>query len=69
MEAGGFKQIHRAERIHFEIKNWDVACFVVRGLSRTMNDKIEAIRTEERFEGGAVANVYIIVIEVLSDLA
>ena len=43
MEARGLEQVDRAKRINFKIKNGDVACFVVGGLSRTVNDEIEAL--------------------------
>src|SRR6516165_884203 len=65
MKARGFQKIDRAERVYFKVKNRDIARFVVRGLCGTVNDQIEPLRTEESFEPVAVADIQIVISEVL----
>ena len=69
MEARGFEQIDRAERIHFKIENGNVPRFVVGGLRSAMNDEIEAVGAEQSFHADAVANVQLMVSEVPRDAA
>src|SRR5262245_43664047 len=42
-----FQKVHRAEGIDFEIKNRNVARFVVRGLGGTMHDQVETHAAEQ----------------------
>jgi len=57
MLARGFEQVDGAERVDFKIENGDVASLVVRRLRGTVDDQIEAIRTEELLDGRAIADI------------
>src|SRR6266849_7245351 len=60
-----FQQIHRAQRIHLEIKNRNVTRLVVRWLRRAVHDQIKPLRLEKRFESRPVPYIQIVMREIL----
>jgi hypothetical protein len=69
VETHGLQKIHGAERVDFKIEDGDIASLVVRGLSSTMDNEIEAVGTEKRFQPDSIADVQIMVSEVPGDAA
>src|SRR5215469_15446534 len=65
METRGLQKIHGTERIDFEIEQGNVSGLVVRRLRRAMDNQIEPLGAEKRFQRNSVADVKIIVGEVL----
>ena len=64
METRGLQKIHSAERIDFEIEYGDIPGLVVGRLRGTMDNQIETLGVEERFQSDSVADVEIMVGEV-----
>jgi hypothetical protein len=52
-----FEKIHGAERVDLEIEKGNIACFVVGGLGRTVNDQIKTVHSKKLFDGSAVTNI------------
>ena len=65
METRGLQKIHSAERVDFEIEHGDISGLVVGRLCGAMDNKIEALGAEKRFQADSVTDVQIIVGEVL----
>src|ERR1700687_6132563 len=65
MEPGGLKKIYGAKGIDFEIKDGDIAGFVMGGLRGAMDNQVETLGAKEGFESDAVADVHIVMGEVL----
>ena len=62
--ARGFEQVDGAECVDLEIQNGNVARLVVRRLRGTVDDEVEAMRTEQLLDGRAIADVQADVNEV-----
>ena len=64
VQARGFQKVDGAECVDFKIENGNIAGLVVRRLRGTVDDKVEAMRTEELLDGCAIADVQADVNEV-----
>jgi hypothetical protein len=65
MKTRGLQKIDSTERIDFEIEQGDVPGFVVGRLRGAMDNQIEPLGAEKRFQPRSVADVDIMVGEVL----
>ena len=65
METCGLQKIHGTERIDFEIEQGNVPGLVVGRLRGAMDNQIEPLGAEKRFQPRSVADVEIIVSEIL----
>src|SRR5215469_6909509 len=65
METRGLQKIHGTERIDFEIEQGNVSGLVVGRLRGAMDNQIETLGAEKRFQPNSVADVEIMVGEVL----
>ena len=65
METRGLQKIHSSERVDFENEQGDISGLVVGRLCGAMDNQIEALGAEKRFQADSVADVEIMVGEVL----
>lgn len=65
MKPCSFEQVHGAQSIDFEIEDGNIAGLVVRRLRGTVNDEIEGARAEKSFQSDAVADIPVVMCEIL----